>query len=86
MQRDFADAILLSSDVFSPLGAFRMARKLHILPTKHPYLRAVPGGWLATIGSGGCLLAPDGKPNYTFSPFRKGIQVGFIIQEDNNDD
>ncbi len=77
MAREFADCILFSATVFSAEQALKEARARKLLRSARPFVRAVPGGWLATDGAEGCLHERDGRVAYDFCDLCRGVKIGF---------
>jgi len=80
MHRDFADAILFEGS-WGMLQALCAARELRLLRSERPFLRAVPGGFLATDGPGETLCDAAGHARYEFHKHMPGIRIGFRTED-----
>lgn len=78
MAREFADSLFFASPTFDMARALESARALRLLNTARPFVRAVPGGWLATVDSAAALRDPSGNDNYDFLNYRRCIKIGFL--------
>ena len=83
MSREFADAILFSFSMFDMREALRTARTLRLLNTPRPFVRAVPGGWLATAESVATFRDTGGNEAYDFLDYRRGVRIGFRKEREN---